>query len=1265
MSAGRGVVVTERHMAPETWEAIIDHTPVIYDLLWDAANKRPHDLWALIYDEPGAGDGNLLYPPLHLFKVDGDERGLILGGLGALWVLGANGIGPMIVDREYISDANKLSNGTFDEGLLYFRLPSEGSMWVAGGGVATNAGGLRTDDVLEYGLPFATRPGYAYQAISVDTFGIGTMRIRTIYTGRFNPPNLLANWLGVDALTIGPIAKPQLLNFAAGPSVLGSSMTFAGGILTAGPNEQPQYIVDPNFLLGDGGWSGVGPNIGDVEIVNEPSEGFGGWTIRAGPVTQHGLLLNADFGANLDNWYESSTDSTPDDVFYWFATDGVDGTGGATTAGTRTPVPLAITDRSEFDAWLKSHPPQWDFGFGQYNGTPYATFEANSLGDPNRRATGYMQDFDGSWILDSTSPTVVAMSVGNRGSFDAWIASQPNGTAYATFEANDLADPNRVAAGYIQDFDGSWVLANPRTKYLRADSSSGTGGVQAYDVFPGEQYDIVAQVRRSPDADGFAYISAHIPHPTVANREQWVTSAPAKSEELPGETFEPLRISNLNIPDNRFKLDLLFEVHEHTAEFWTVDNFFVTRVRGNRAQLNYDTPIPVDENGLYQFAIDMRSAGNQQVGNVRVGVILEGPGMEPKDFAVDKNSTDFTWNAEIIPVRVPTGYTTATPFVAAMDVIGDPFWLDLPTFLKIEGNTDISPFAAVTVVPDQRYLFQASAAVVGATRGTITVGIKLTGAGVDPEYITTKLDVKDTAGVNALKAEVRPAPGYDTATLYVESTDIEGGDFEVYSATLTKMDNNTATTVGTSIDVTPERTHKWSQIAMSGTALQRGTVTLAATCKRAGHDDIVFPSSAMQATEGARKVLEFTFTPPSGYDEIDVEVIGTDIEGDNWYLGAGELRDTDTGTVVFDTKWTNPAGAWPTVNSTAPDGAEEVRVAVVVEEGSTTWTIGAVALVRTGEPVATGDDIIAELLLDPVTGLPLGIAAGTINCPENIPNDWLITNMTARDALHHYCDVASDPPREFKLNPTIPPTIDVGTAADVFTVHDPADALLREDLDVQEMSDPESDIADRPTEVTVLGAELPTVSGRPVLITATAAVPGDARHDINNRAIVRTKHISSGTVDHAGYARALAEDDAVKEANPPVFLTTKLSGKATRADSPPGDTIYVFYPEAGVFDNDVTTTIEGQTVHPRGVRVLERQRVHGPSHHIEFLKPNGTRVQFRQQDGSYGPKLPGVRWSDEDATVLSVGDRLPSWKSDPQGKSEGEQYLRDRASRPR
>ncbi len=1273
-------------MALGSWSADLDYSHSAKEDLFKP-DGNPRKLWMLVYDS----NDQLVYPPLPLLRGKAGKERIELGGSSILWDFGLQGIGPTIDDREYLSDANKLDNPAFalDPPESYWRRVAENSTWAISPGQASNFGGLRADDALQYDRKFPARPGHSHRLTATVLGGEGLLRIRIIYGGSYYPPDLLDNgdfeegpgfgWSAADnleilpaggrsglyAMWVDPIPKPQLVtnfDFSAGADdwTLGSTFSILTGGLIAGPNEQPQYIADPGFETLTG-WTDITtppPMSDDIDLISDAGNAHSGsGVMRVGPVTQHQLLANSDFASNLDNWYESSNVSDPDTgIFSWEATDGLDGSGGATTAGTVTPVPLTINDQSTYDSWLASQGGPFQQGdplAWHTNATTYPTFEANSLADPNRGASGYAQDFDGSWILSAGPYTPVPLTVTNLSEFDSWLASQPNGTDFPTFEANSLADGNRGAAGYIQDFDGSWVLDYRAVKYLRADSDSGTAGVQAHDVKPGEEYEAEAYIRRSSGATGFAYISLHIPHPSVADRERWYVSKHV-TDEMPGETFERVTLS-LTIPENRVSLDALFEVHEHSAETWTVDNFTVVRVRGNRAQINSDDSYAVIPDTRYVLSALVRSGDNMSGGNVRIGVILTGPSVDPLVVDVDKGNTDYEWTRVNVDVRAPSGYDTATPFVAGLDITGDPLWLDSMTFTKVENNSDITTHDPFAVVSDQRYLLSADVTSIGATRGTIAVGVRLSGDALPDQDFEMNPGTLDDLKTKAVSLEVRPPEGYTVAVVYVRSTDVEGGVFAIDNVRFTKSDNNSDSTIGTVITVTPERTYRWVQAVRSGANLQRGTVKLSVRCIRTDYDDVVFDSQSMQATDGEWKFFDFSFTPPSGYEEVFPSIIGTDVEGDSWQLDEGSIRDTDTSTVVFDAVAIGGALITPFVDATAPEGTESVQVAVIAVEGSSGRGVLSVSLIRTDGPAATGDDIIADLLIHPTTGLPIGISPGTIDCPETIPFDWRQVKMTLLAALAHYCNVISEPVREYRINPAIPPTIDVSSSP--FVVR--PIVLMPTDIDVEEVEDPSVDVTNRATVIEVIGAEVPTLSGKEILITASAEVPGGVEYDINDNPIVRTRPVNDATIDTFGYAEAYAVDQALREAFPGMVVAATLTGTTTglataRGPLDVGDWIEVYKPESGIQDPANPRTVEGVPAFPKVLRAVAREREHGPSFRVEMLRPDGSTFD-----------LP-VNYSERDSTTLTLAERrLFEWEADPLGGAPGSQYTRDRASKPR
>jgi hypothetical protein len=75
---------------------------------------------------------------------------------------------------------------------------------------------------------------------------------------------------------------------------------------------------------------------------------------------------------------------------------------------------------------------------------------------------------------------------------------------------------------------------------------------------------------------------------------------------------------------------------------------------------------------------------------------------------------------------------------------------------------------------------------------------------------------------------------------------------------------------------------------------------------------------------------------------------------------------------------------------------------------------------------------------------------------------------------------------------------------------------------------------------------------------------------------------------------------------------------------------------------------------PKVLRVVAREREHGPQFRVEMMRP----------DGSTFP-LP-VNHSERDATKITLAERrLFEWEADPMGGATGNQWMRDWASKPR
>lgn len=503
-----------------------------------------------------------------------------------------------------------------------------------------------------------------------------------------------------------------------------------------------------------------------------------------------------------------------------------------------------------------------------------------------------------------------------------------------------------------------------------------------------------------------------------------------------------------------------------------------------------------------------------------------------------------------------------------------------------------------------------------------------------------------------------------TALLYRSGGTTGRWDFD--TATVFRVKGSRDQVISPAIGVTPERTYQWTVPYRVDVGVNGGRAQMRAALFGDGRPIIHLDGPDLKGQQDGLKLQHQTWdiTPPSGYDAVEMRLYSEDIAGGNVWVGVGTFVDQDRSTVVVDelTDHLQPTWLLRERASTAPEGTETVSFSVVAEADGIGWVADDLVAVRFGTPHATHTDVIRALLTNQTTGTPLEIGLGTIVDPGIIPMDWHLLLMFNRDAWVHFNSVIASPPGEWRI--TIAGNLDWAPFGSLFVDHHPDSSspviLLKRDLDVKDIGGVQADVSDRPTDILVLGAEVPTGGGRSRLITASSTVAG------TESIAQRTEVISSGTIDSIRFAQALADDEAERRALPPLSITATLNeidpddaatlGIPARADFGTGDTIYVFHPEALLTDDANETEVAGETVKPRALRVQERSREHsGPGWRIEMVEADGTVWD-----------LPDVIWSDEDSTTLTLGDRRPPEAGiDSQGLPEGVQYLADRLSRPR
>jgi hypothetical protein len=209
------------------------------------------------------------------------------------WWIGLDKDGPIIEDREYLSGRNKLSNPGFElldaAGAPLYWATSEGTTWelvTAGqrsGSRAMHVGGdLGKDDVLLSQEHFEAKAGDSF-AVSVPlkraAAAVGKGRVRAIFTGRFDPPDLLEPFdLDVDWTNES--------QFPADISVLDSDS------MIMGPCTRPQVVSNPGFESGLVGW--IITSGGGIAVVASGYEGVNALSIQDWSGGTVSILNDAD-----------------------------------------------------------------------------------------------------------------------------------------------------------------------------------------------------------------------------------------------------------------------------------------------------------------------------------------------------------------------------------------------------------------------------------------------------------------------------------------------------------------------------------------------------------------------------------------------------------------------------------------------------------------------------------------------------------------------------------------------------------------------------------------------------------------------------------------------------------------------------------------------------------------------------------------------------------------------------------------------------------
>lgn len=886
------------------------------------------------------------------------KEGMTLAGRGLDFWLGLDDDGPLIRDREYIAGNNKLDNGdlAYADDLWAF---SEGTLWNVVTGSATHTGGSAEDDILAVDQAFECRPGHQYRASLTGSGGAGgpgRLRLRTVYEGRFRPPNLLVN-PGFELTGGGRLWSADQTSLTivddAGNAHDGTR------VLRASAAVRPQLLDNPGFELGQAGW----PTALFTGIVNDPTNArTGSWVLKLGPIVRPQLLTNASFESGTASWGAASTLTIIQEP-------GNAHMGTWVLRASEIPKPQLLPN------------PGFESGTSGWGTAPFLAI-LNDAGNA----------FAGSWVMRAvangkpqllTNPYFLNGSVGWSGGTYLQVVNSPGngfsnsnvlraspngkpqlltnpnfeqgGTGWTLPATGDFAivtpasglvfnGTMSMRAGPVQraqpfgngDFENGLTYTNPQAGWWYHDTGTkynGSGAIttdttshpelntprkwayissnpstsQPFLFTPGERWRYEAKVRAFVDAngqfDGNAHISIHfhIDRGSGPVAGPWVaTEKTVAGEGSPGQDWQDLFVE-FEVPDDAvWGLPHLF-VEDHTLGYWSFDAVRLVKLADNVSEAASNA-VAIEPGQEYEFSAVVKSGDELMQGSVALRCEVSGSGLPTLQFTTTaqgstkrRGSSARDWVRIASTFRADAGYTSARVFVVARDVWGDSFWVDGVQIVKDSNNSDQINANTVAIEPGTQYeLAGMVRSGLNITDGEVLFRAKLMGAGKTDIYIHSSRQRDTRNQWVRVSTDFRPPAGYTSAQVSVFSVDVTGDYFWIGEVQLIKDSGNSdAITMTAPIAVTPRQPYKLTAMVRSSAGTTGGSVSVRALVTGAGKKDIVV-ESRQSATETEWVCLAATVTPPKGYTSALISITSLDIEGDPFYVDDVEfLKDSN------------------------------------------------------------------------------------------------------------------------------------------------------------------------------------------------------------------------------------------------------------------------------------------------------------------------------------------------------------------------------------
>ena len=271
-----------------------------------------------------------------------------------------------------------------------------------------------------------------------------------------------------------------------------------------------------------------------------------------------------------------------------------------------------------------------------------------------------------------------------------------------------------------------------------------------------------------------------------------------------------------------------------------------------------------------------------------------------------------------------------------------------------------------------------------------------------------------------------------------------------------------------------------------------------------------------------------------------------------------------------------------------------------------------------------------------VLGGSTAVVEGTLH---SVPGTYTGRHQweSKRKAIAYICETFG---AEYRVNGD--GTLDAGTQAQLYR-STPTCVIVRKGAEGRDLSltglpgemQLSQDVEDYTTRVVLLAE-----GEGAAIATGSADITANPYKDLRGQPVKRVRLVSESATS-TGNAQARARLQLNRFVGTKNVLRLSTSEYIVDGSFVPGDNVYVFDPDAGLFDPNVEITFRGQRINPIVLRAVE----------ASWPVTEGMTVAFRDQDGGWHDLTPYVRWETGQTTigVGSLGRRLTSTGFEPVG----------------